>query len=418
MLTFNIGNIFKSDLIKSSGIYTIVNFLNKVFPFILLPILSREFTLEQFGEYSIYRTTISFCIPLVGLSLSEFIIRKFFEDLNKNYISTILIQVFLNSFLLLLFSFFSSEFIFSSLGIDSILFSCAVLISLSTNINNIHRGILRCVNNNSLFAALVLGQSILYFLIIIYAYWFLQISLLYVVLVEVIVFLVFSCISIFLLCKKYGFSMNFSLPYISEGFKYSSPLFLNSLMIYSFALLDRYIINFKLGPEDVALYVGIFQLSSIFQVLGNSFNSAWYPWVFKYLSNKPKSNSIIRYNFYVLASFTFISLIFLYVSYNLVGFILGNKYMEGKILLFGFVSAILFQITYWIFSPIIQFYKKNWILTYPIIPILMVSLVLNLSFLSQYGVVFSSLVYSLSWFILACITIYYSIKFNNDFKII
>lgn len=94
MLTFNIGNIFKSDLIKSSGIYTIVNFLNKVFPFILLPILSREFTLEQFGEYSIYRTTISFCIPLVGLSLSEFIIRKFFEDLNKNYISTILIQVF------------------------------------------------------------------------------------------------------------------------------------------------------------------------------------------------------------------------------------------------------------------------------------------------------------------------------------
>ncbi|MEB2778412.1 lipopolysaccharide biosynthesis protein [Algoriphagus sp. D3-2-R+10] len=408
--------VYGSTLVKSSGIYTIVNFLNKVFPFILLPILSRELSLEEFGEFSIYRTSISFCIPLVGLSLSEFIIRKFFENLNVHYISTIIIQVIANSIILLTISLFYSEFILTLMGMDSIMFSSAIIIALSTCVNNIHRGILRCVNNNSFFAVLVLGQSILYFLVIFCSYWFFGISLFLAVIVEVIVFVIFSSVSVYLLYRKYGFSLKFKKSYLKEGLNYSSPLFLNSIMIYSFALLDRYIINYQLGSQDVALYVGVFQLASIFQVLGSSFNSAWFPWVFKYLSSKPSINLIIRYNFYILLIFLFLSLIFLAVCYSLVEPVLGAKFLNGRILLYGFVSAIFFQIIYWIFSPVIQYTKNNWILTYPIIPILLLSLILNLVFLSQYGILFASFVYSLSWFILASITIFYSIKITNGIQ--
>ncbi|WP_168171865.1 oligosaccharide flippase family protein, partial [Algoriphagus sp. A40] len=127
---------FSSSLLKSSGIYTIIGFVNKSFPFILLPILSRELSLNDFGQYSMYRTTLSFLTPLVGLSLSEFVIRKFFENLNANYIFTIINQVILNSIFVFLVGWYFSSLLFSILGLNEILFYAAIFVSLSSIINN------------------------------------------------------------------------------------------------------------------------------------------------------------------------------------------------------------------------------------------------------------------------------------------
>ncbi|OOG79040.1 hypothetical protein B0E43_00085, partial [Algoriphagus sp. A40] len=83
-----------------------------------------------------YRTTLSFLTPLVGLSLSEFVIRKFFENLNANYIFTIINQVILNSIFVFLVGWYFSSLLFSILGLNEILFYAAIFVSLSSIINN------------------------------------------------------------------------------------------------------------------------------------------------------------------------------------------------------------------------------------------------------------------------------------------
>ncbi|OOG68004.1 hypothetical protein B0E43_22705 [Algoriphagus sp. A40] len=191
---------------------------------------------------------------------------------------------------------------------------------------------------------------------------------------------------------------------------------MNGIMIYSFALIDRFLINDILGSEAVGLYVGVFQISSVLQVLGSSFSAAWFPWVFNYLADNKTSGNILEYSFSLLGLFAIVCSFFYVFMDNFMYFILGSNFIDGEFLLFGFVLGIFFQITYWIFSPIIQYNKKNLVLTYPIIPILLCSLFLNFYFLERQGLVFASLVYAMSWFLLALITVLYSFKLVNAFK--
>ena len=61
--------LFNNRLAKSTCVYTISTFCNSAIPFIMLPVLTRYLTSEEYGVVSMFNATASFLVPFMGMSI-------------------------------------------------------------------------------------------------------------------------------------------------------------------------------------------------------------------------------------------------------------------------------------------------------------------------------------------------------------
>lgn len=409
--------LLTNDLFKSSFVYTGINFFNKVFPFILLPIFTREFTLDEYGVYNLIKASVGVLTPLIGFNVSESIVRNYFGfDKNKfsDYIITGLLIVLCFATIMFIVLLIIPDALFLELfQLKSSYLIIALLISYFTAVNNVERGLLRCEGNNKLFAILVLSQSILYFAICLTLYFSNKLNLMSVLIIELSTFIIFGFISLALLIYKYKLRLRFNIIYIKDILKYSAPLALNSMLAYLFALSDRFLISNRLENSAVALYSATFQVVSILQILAVSFNAAWVPYVYNVLNSENFSlQSFKRKRNFVMIAFLGISIIYSFFLYNFLVVILGEKYSGGSQLILWMVISNLFQCFYWVVAPVIQFYKKNWLFLFASLPALLVNLSLNTFFLKDGGIIFAAIANSIAW------SIYFIITFYNSNKLL
>lgn len=402
-------NIIKnSDLVQSSLIYTIINFVNKAFPFFLLPLFTRAFSLEDYGTFSIYRATTNICIPLVGLSLSESVIRSYYEREKIDFGTYICSVLFVNIGTIGLLQ--GCLFLFGSalLGVTGLsreMLCLALLISFFTSINNIERGLYRCERKNKLLTTMIIGQSLLYFLLIFALYWLNKLHIRAAIYVEVFVYFLFASLGGGYLIREYSLSFKIRAQYIRNALIYSSPLVINGIMAYAFALSDRYIINYQLGEKFVAIYSASFQIVSILQILAVSFNAAWVPWIFENLNKKINPLKLLTIQIGAALFFLILGVMFWSIVSRLLPVIVGEKYKDGIFLLGWFVGANTFQAFYWLVAPILQYYKKNWYLLMASAPAFLFSVGLNMFFLKKFGMGFAAKINCVSWSIIFLITV-------------
>lgn len=409
------SKLFNNALLKASLIYSVINFINKVFPFILLPIFTREFSLEEFGTYNLIKALIGILIPIVGFNVSESIIRNYFKlekESFSNFISSgLLIIIFLCLLSVSILYFIPESLLVEFFDLRTNYILVAILISFFTATNNIERGLLRCTNNTKLFAILVLFQTISYFIICLILFYIGKLSLINVIVTDLIIFSIFGFISLFLLKAKFSLEYKFNYHNFKSILSYSTPLVLNSLLAYLFALSDRFIISSSLGNSSVAIYSATFQIVSIIQILAVSFNAAWVPYIYKLLKSDLFNlrSYYIRRNI-IMITFAVISLIYYFALKTFLIAILGDKYIDGQSLIIWMVLSNLLQAFYWVSSPVLQFYNKNWLLICASLPAFIISITLNGLLLREKGVIFAAQVNTFSWLIIFSITYFNSIK--------
>lgn len=72
-------NIFKSKLVGNTAIYALANVLNGAIPFLLLPILTRVFTPEEYGLVTLISAVIAIMGAFTGLSVHGAVNVKYFD---------------------------------------------------------------------------------------------------------------------------------------------------------------------------------------------------------------------------------------------------------------------------------------------------------------------------------------------------
>src|SRR5690554_5589444 len=80
-----INKISKANFFKGFAIYLGSSVINKAIPFLLLPILTKYLTPEEYGILAIYQVMMSFAMPLVGMNMQNNITRNFFKE-TKEYV--------------------------------------------------------------------------------------------------------------------------------------------------------------------------------------------------------------------------------------------------------------------------------------------------------------------------------------------
>ncbi|MDZ7692677.1 MAG: oligosaccharide flippase family protein [Balneolaceae bacterium] len=114
-LSEKISSLLKSKLFKSGGIYTISSIVEKAIPFLLLPVLTRYLSTEDYGIVSMFTVLIGLVVPFVGYNGHSAVLRNYFkEDINiPTYIGNVLFILSCSTILIGSVVFFFSDVIAS-----------------------------------------------------------------------------------------------------------------------------------------------------------------------------------------------------------------------------------------------------------------------------------------------------------------
>ena len=80
-----LSQLKRSKLAKETFNYTSINILNKVIPFVLLPILARILTKQEMGYYVLFQALYQIFIPILTLSLQQSVLINFYHLNNVEF---------------------------------------------------------------------------------------------------------------------------------------------------------------------------------------------------------------------------------------------------------------------------------------------------------------------------------------------
>jgi O-antigen/teichoic acid export membrane protein len=349
---------------KNSIIYLISSLFNALVPFLLLPVLTRVLSQDEYGELALYQVVLSFFCVVIPLGIQSAVSRKYYDEDLTDYPSFIATVSFVPIFVLLFIAIISifSESILYNFGIRLSWYWLALFNGLLFYFCQLRLSQWQIRFKANYFAFFQVGQSLLILVLtflLLYVYELGADSRPYG---QIIPFVFFALVSVYSL-KKDGlldFS-NLNASHIVPSITFSFPLAIHSLGTMAIAFIDRYIINSNLSLADVAIYAVSFQLSSVFILFFDSINRSISPFLF----DKLKKNDFFVKLKIIKITYGFIFLIIIlglpsvYIFSYLVPFILGGGYEESSSLIVVISSGNLFAGGYFLFVNYIFFSKKT-----------------------------------------------------------
>lgn len=279
----------KKKVLTNSLLYTSGNVLLKFFSFLLIPLYTAYLSPDQYGIINLAFGFVSVLSLLImgGLQFSIFRFYADFKD-NRKLVSRMISSVFCSLFiigsfaslLLVIFQHFWAKIIFKDISFFPIVF-LAVLISLVSAIYTVYQDMLKGMQEAKKSVLL----SYLFFLLL------LCLNIVTVVVLRwgangilISTFIVNLIMTIFMavdLRRKRLLRISIDLTLTKDLLSYSLPLLPHTLTYSITNLFSRIIINTKVSTSMLGLYSLASQFSGVADVVSNSVQSAFQPWMFQ-----------------------------------------------------------------------------------------------------------------------------------------
>ena len=384
--------LYKSNLFKSSGLYTIFNVVDKVIPFLLLPIVTRYLLPEEYGVYVLYQALVGFLLPFVTLNTDSAILINYFKlkktEFNvylSNGVFIFVINLIIISVLYFLFKNSFSDLIdFPSNWLFAILLICPMqyLTKLVKNLWQVKKEVYKY---GFFSISLTLFKNLLMILFIVvfeYKWEGLIIS-------QLIGWGVFSIISISILLYNGYIKLKIKKPYIYDNIIVGSPLTLHQLGGWLGDLSSRLIIGAILGKQAVGSYGIGATFGLMVLLLQDAFNKAFVPYLFEELKklNKEKEIKLVRITYLYNSLILIIGFGVGIVGYFGVGLIFGSEYESSKNFIIWLTLAYAFDGMYKSHVNYIFYSKKTYLLLLITLTTGVANVGLSYLLVSNYGVI-------------------------------
>lgn len=346
-----------SELLKHGGIFMLFNILDKMVPFLVLPIISRILTVEEMGFYILFQAVYNFMLPVITLnSDSAIMLNHYHLDANrfKSYFSSGVCVFFLTFICCCLGTLLFIEQLESFLNFDISILYIIYLICLFYFFNRINLNIWqkekKPINYGVFTILLTIVKNIFILIFIFYLPQYSWFGIVYSQLISQFIFFGYSFIFLY---KRGLINLKFNKIYFKEVIRIGYPLTLHQLGAWSGNLASRLIINAMIGT----MAAGHFGIGATFGIImtliQDSFNKAFTPFLYERLkmisleeidskiaSMKGKLVKLTYiYNIGLLLFAFFISLI----GYYGVEFIFGPQYETSKVYIFWVVFGAAFN---------------------------------------------------------------------------
>lgn len=404
-----------NNSLKNFILYTVVGVTQKAFSFLLIPIVTRYLSPEEFGIVNQMVAIGSLYVLLFTFALDEAAVRFFHQYQSErdtvgsiigNVLGISIIIVLLGVPVIFIFSNSFYTFFVVEAAHDYILVS--IIFVAASPFYAIYLKILRIQEEAAKFTLITAGNFILQVLF----------TVLFVVVLEMggigyfislslstAIVGVYSFIKLFLISK-----FDLSLNRTKELIGYSSKILPHTLTSWGLTSFTILYLGFKLGSKDVGIYSALSYLAIIVNVLSTSLLYSYQPWLYRKLENTDKHKSIIiYYTSFFSAVFIMLGSFLSLFTPEIIKLILDDRYHVSLYIapLIIFASVFLF---FGSLQTYILYYTKQ--LTAKVAIATVVGVIINILFiyllLPLYGLLGAAISILISQITISLIKLYYS----------
>ena len=382
----------KIGIVKGSVIYLGSSILAKAIPFLMLPILTKYLSPQDYGILSIFTIFVSIYVAFVGMMMHSNISKNYFKltknDLSKN-IGNIINILFFTTIIYLLVSiilFFYKETFFS---IPSWLLLCIPALAFMQMIHTMNTTILRNEQRAFMFgifevciAFVTISLTVLFLIKFNYG-WMSQV---YSVFIASFIF----CIIGFIYMKKRDYiNLSFDKEHIKSILKISIPLIPHGLGGLIIAASDRLFIERMVGLEATGLYAVGYSFGMIVMLFTDAFIKAWSPWFYKNLANPTDSKKIkiVKYTYIFIIGLFVLAWLISVVAQFMLPYFVDERFYGASEFIFWIAMGYAVQGVYKIFFPYLVHISRTSFLATSTVLAALVNLVLNYIFIKIFGAI-------------------------------
>lgn len=412
----------KRRLLKSSGIYGLVQILQKCIGLILIPVYTNILLPEEKGITDVVTTLVAFLSVFYSLSLNAAVMRFYVDykddkDKLKDFWGTCITFIMLNSIILSTFFFITKNYILIPVAKNVEFYPYIALGMISITLNPIYtifQSTLQAKEeskkygiNNFLYFLVNLSLTILFVVILRIG----AVGVLFALAITDVIFFIYTVIvflpKVTLRIKK---------EYLKQGLKYSLPLLPHNLSGWAVAMIDRLFLNGLVNTAAAGVYSTAAQFGNVINVLTSAINQAYVPWFFERMKEKENNeDEIVK-----MAEVLTVVYCFLAMGMSLFGpeifRVLGKEYYEGwKVIPFMSFAFVFNGMYYFFVNPL--FYNKKGVKYIAIGTFsgAILNMILNLALIPKLGGVGAGLASLLSMMV-SCILVYFISKAIEPLK--
>lgn len=394
-MAFVLKNIFKNLTIKNGILFSIYSFVNSGFSFILLLILAKYITADEYGKLSLFTIVIQVLKIFICLGAQGYVAVSFFRNKGDKFksvltlvfvISTLMYAIYTVS--LLLFPVFFERI----LGLNLHVLLIASLVCYLQVFNTQCLEIIRIQENVAKYGLLSISFALFNFIISILLVVTLNLGWMGRVYTTVLVTGLYFIISLLFFCRNKMINFSSTKELYKETLKFGLPLLPHHTGVWLRQSFDRFVINAYHASSVVGLYSFAGNFANILLMIGTAFNNVNSVQIYKelgkgYLASKPKLDKVIRYStigfiilavFIVLCCYLFIPMFF-------------PNYVNSRVYLVPLILSSFFQCIYLLNVNYLFFYKKTVALMYITVSFSLLQLVLSL-LLTKYDVMYTAVI--------------------------
>lgn len=346
-------------------IYGLASALSKAAGLFIFPVLTYNFSPEEFGKYDLAIVFASLCANFITFGQDTALSRLYFEfddDNDRSLIvgqsvtnhiinALILLPIFYIIFQIDFNSKLITEYWKSNLAFFFILLISQVLLNFSLTL-------MKFQFRRYTYVFVSLGLVATYALFVfLYSEYSDEKSIDHIIDGYVYVTILFATIGIGL--SKNYVALSFEFGRFREFYRLAAPIGAVGLLSAGIPVIERQIVLYQLGDETLGVFAAGLKVILLLNIIFNSFHTAWGPFA---LANYKKSDSDEIYTVTFTLMFCFLSLVllvFLLLGPTLLELTTPSEYHEAKSIIIPLALSIFIQFFTYYFETSIIIAKKN-----------------------------------------------------------
>lgn len=378
--------------IQKFGVYFSAELMSAVLPFLLLPVLTRFLTPQDYGTVAMFQVLVLFTSSFIGLSTYGAVNRQYFDREHINfpeYIGNCLYILFGSSLIIfvvfylfrdLLFQF--TSFPVSWLWSVLVVSFCKYIFMLAVILWQVRMMALQY----GIYQVTMTGTNLA--LSILFVVW-LGMDWRGRIVAQVIAFALFALVGWYYLMRDKWVQWRFNSDHMKHALKYALPLIPHALGGWVIAMSDRIFITRMIGLADTGVYTVGYQIGMITGFIGVAFNRIWSPWFLEKIKNSDESMDlrIVKTSYGYFAAIMFFVFLMSVCAPYFVRIFVGKEFGGSTIYIFWIALGYAFDAMYRVQVQYIFHLQKTYILTYITMFAAVLNLILNYFFIKANGAV-------------------------------
>jgi O-antigen/teichoic acid export membrane protein len=362
----NFSKIKESKLFCSAGVYTIGHILNAALPFMLLPVLTRYLSPEDYGITAMLTVLMGIYFPFVGLNLHGFVSVSYFKyrkDFPIIVSTTFLLMI--SSLLVAILVTYTYADVISSLSFFPCGWLWVIVCLCVTDFFVMVLQVIQQVKNHAKeYIVIQVGQTLINLILSLVLVVLLAMNWKGRILAQVLTGIIFTFIAFFLFRKWGLMKLQFNVMYARKALAYGIPLIPHALCGVFIVAADRLLISKMVGLEEVGIFTVGASIGKGIELLGSAFNNAFCPWLYAKLKDfdDGKDNDyrkVVRFSYTCMIGFLSIAVIYSLCMPYFLAFFVGQKFQEASQYIIYFALSSALHAIYYLVTNYIFYRQKT-----------------------------------------------------------